>query len=498
VTAAPGRGGGRASGQAAPQRSKKQEVAVDYSKLPKPGPDPKFSLPPVERRTLSNGLQLIVVEHHELPIVNMNLVMKMGAAGDPAGQAGLASLTADMMDEGTATRSSLDISDQLSSIGAFLGLNAGWDSSTANLTTLKRHLDQALAIYADVITNPSFPDKEFTRLVTTRMGSFRQRRDNPEQIANVVYTSLVYGPNHPYGHPLTGNEDSLRAITNADVRKFYETYFRPNNSALVVVGDTTLAEIAPKIEAAFANWKQAHVPAVDVSAAPVQRERTQIYLVDRPGSAQSVIQVGQVGVPRSSLDYFPLLVMNTMLGGQFTSRINLNLREDKGYTYGARSSFEFRRGAGPFVANAPVFTDVTKQSVYELMKELRGIRGEIPVTPAELEYAKQALIRGFPRTFETPAQIADRLETLVTYDLPDTYFNSYIERVKAVTVDDVNRVARQYLNPDRMAIVIVGDRQRIEPGLRSLEDLGGHISYVDTEGKPAERGGSSGGGGERQ
>jgi zinc protease len=497
ATAAPGRGGGTASGQAAPRRNKKQEIAVDYSKLPKPGPVPTFALPPVERRTLSNGLQVLVVQHHELPIVNMNLVMKMGAAGDPAGQAGLASLTADMMDEGTATRSSLQISDQLSSIGAFLGLNAGWDSSTANLTTLKRHLDEALSIYADVITNPSFPDKEFTRLVATRMGAFRQRRDNPEQIASVVYSSLLYGPNHPYGHPLTGNEESLRAITNADVRKFYETYFRPNNSALIVVGDTTPEEIVPKLEAAFAKWQQAHVPAVDVSAAPLERDRTTIYLVDRPGSAQSVIQVGQVGVPRSNPDFFPLLVMNTMLGGQFTSRINLNLREDKGFTYGARSLFEFRRGAGPFTASAPVFTDVTGPSVAELMKELRGIRGEIPVTPAELEYAKQAIIRGFPRTFETPAQIADRLETLVTYDLPDTYFNSYIERVQAVTVDDINRVARQYLNPDHMAIVIVGDRQRIEPSLRSLKNVGDHISFVDAEGKPAERGGASGGG-ERQ
>jgi zinc protease len=191
------------------------------------------------------------------------------------------------------------------------------------------------------------------------------------------------------------------------------------------------------------------------------------------------------------------MVMNTMLGGQFTSRINLNLREDKGFTYGARSLFEFRRGAGPFYANAPVFTDVTGPSVAELLKELRGIRGEIPVTPAELEYAKQAIIRGFPRTFETPSQIADRLETLVTYDLPDTYFNSYIERVQAVTIDDINRVARQYLNPDHMAIVIVGDRQRIEPSLRSLKNVGEHISFVDAEGKPAERG-ASGGGGERQ
>ena len=220
------------------------------------------------------------------------------------------------------------------------------------------------------------------------------------------------------------------------------------------------------------------------------------YIVDRPGSAQSVIQVGHVGVPRSNADFFPLLVLNTLLGGQFTSRINLNLREDKGYTYGARSSFDWRRGAGPFTASAPVFTAVTKESLVELMKELRGVRGEMPVTPAELEYAKQAIIRGFPRTFETPGQIADRLETVVTYGLPETYFNTYIERVQAVTLEDLNRVANQHLRPGQMAVVIVGDRRQIEQALRTVEDLGGTITFLDTEGRPAASGGGSGGGGE--
>ncbi|HYE15821.1 MAG TPA: insulinase family protein, partial [Pyrinomonadaceae bacterium] len=479
--------------QGSAAKPKKPEQIVDTSKLPKPGPNPKFTLPPVQRRTLSNGLEVLVVEHHELPIVNLNLVVKMGAAGDPADQAGLASLVADMLDEGTKTRSALDISDQLAFIGASMGVGAGWDSSTASLTTLTRHLDRALDIYADVILNPAFPDKELARLRATRMTSFRQRRDDPNQIAGIVYTSLLYGKGHPYGHPLTGDEASLQAITGESVRKFYETFYRPNNSALVVVGDVKPDDITARLERAFGKWEKAHVPAVDVSAAPQPRDRTQIFVVDRPGSAQSVIQIGHVGVPRSNPDYFPLLVLNTMLGGQFTSRINLNLREEKGYTYGARSSFDFRRGAGPFTASAPVQTAVTKESVMELMKELRGIRGEIPVTPAELEYAKQAIIRGFPRSFETPGQIGDRLETLVTYDLPSTYFNTYIERVQAVTLEDINRVAGRYLQPERMAVVIVGDRKVIEQGLRSLDDLGGHITFVDTEGRPAAQGGSSGG-----
>ena len=236
------------------------------------------------------------------------------------------------------------------------------------------------------------------------------------------------------------------------------------------------------------------MPAVDVSAAPVQRDRSSIYLVDRPGSVQSVIQIGQVGAPRSSPDYFPLLVMNRILGGASSARINLNLREDKGYTYGASSAFSFRRGAGPFTASAPVQGFSTKESVVEFMKELRGIRGEIPVTPAELDTAKQSIIRGYPRGFETPDQIAAQLEQIVTYDLPDTYFNSYIERIQSVTLDDVNRVANRYLQPDRMAVVIVGDRSKIEQPVRTLGGLGERINLVDAEGRPSTQGGATGGG----
>ncbi len=495
TTAAPGaplrRGQATAQGGA---KEKPKAKMVDWSRLPKPGTVPAFTLPQAERRKLSNGLEVLIVEHHELPLVNMSLVMKMGGAGDPAGQSGLASLTADMLDEGTATRSSLDISNQLANIGSFLRISSGWDSTTADLTTLTRHLDRALDIYADVLMNPSFPDKDLQRLRATRMTIFRQRRDNPESIADIVYASLLYGSNHPYGHSLTGDEETLNHITPEAVRKFYETYFRPNNSTLIVVGDVTPDMVVQKLEKTFGGWKSGFVPAVDVTAAAVERNHPTLYIVDRPGSAQSVIRVGHIGVPRSTPDYFPLLVLNTMLGGQFTSRINLNLREDKGYTYGARSSFDFRRGAGPFAASAPVVTVSTKESVFELMKELRGIRGEMPVTTDELEYAKQAIIRGFPRSFETPSQIAGRLETVVTYDFPDNYFNSYIQNVQAVTLADINRVANRYLDPSRMAIVVVGDRKVIEAGLRSLEGLGETITFVDTEGRPATTGESGGSG----
>jgi zinc protease len=452
-------------------------------------------LPAVQRRKLSNGLEVLVVEHHELPVVSLNLVTKVGAAGDPADKAGLASLTADMLDEGTATRDALQISDQLARIGSSLQVTSGLDSTSAGLRTLTRHLDRALDIYADVLTNPAFPDKELQRLRAQRLAALRQQRDDPNSVASLVFQTVVYGRNHPYGRPLVGDEASLQSLSSEDVRRFYETYYRPNNSALIVVGDVKPDAVVAKLEKAFANWKSAHVPAVDVSAAPVQRDQSMIYFVDRPGSVQSVIQMGQVAAPRSSPDYFPLFVMNRILGGASSARINLNLREDKGYTYGASSAFSFRRGAGPFMAQAPVQGFSTKESVMEFLKEIRGIRGEMPVGQAELDAAKQAIVRGFPRGFETPDQIANQLELVVTYDLPDTYFNSYIERVQAVTLEDVSRVANRYLQPDRMAVVIVGDRKAVEPALRSLDGLGGRISFVDNEGRPATQGGAAGGGG---
>jgi zinc protease len=401
-------------------------------------------------------------------------------------------LTSALIDEGTKTRSSQEISNQLAAIGARLGTGSDFDNSGMNLLTLSKHLDRALEIYADVITNPSFPESELELQRKSRLASFMQRRDNANAIAGNVYASLLYGRNHPYGHPATGDDESVRAVANEDIRRFYETYYRPNNAALIVAGDVTPATLMPKLERAFANWKRADVPAVNIETPPM-RDKAMLYIVDKPGAAQSVLMIGQVGQPRSTPDYFPLLVMNTMLGGQFTSRVNMNLREDKGYTYGARTAFDYRRSAGPFMATAGVQTAVTKESVYEFLKELRGIRGERPVTPEELEFSKQAIIRGFPRGFETPEQIANRLTDIVLYNLPDDYFNNYIASVRAVKLEDLNRVANRYLDPSRMAILVVGDRKVIEPGLRSLTDVGTTITFVDPEGRPATEG--SGGGG---
>lgn len=494
-----GGGPGRRSAQAdvptstaAPKPPKTDQTAKGglYA-MPKPGPDPRFTLPKVERRKLSNGLDVLVVQHHELPIVNMNLVVKTGGAADPTDRAGLASLTAALIDEGTATRSGPEIANQLGDIGANLNSNAGWDSSSVSMSTLTRQLDPALAIYADVVMNPAFPESELKLQRQQRLGALLQQRDNANAISGVVLSRVLYPGNHPYGHTLIGDVNTVKAIEQADVQRFYQTYYHPNNAALIVVGDVTPDQIVPKLEKALAGWKAAEVPATSVAMGPARTEGA-IYLVDKPGAAQSVITIGQIGVDRSTADYFPLQVMNNMLGGQFVSRVNLNLREDKGYTYGARTQFDYRSGAGPFLASAGVQTAVTKESVVEFMKELRGIRGEIPVTQQELTYNKQSIISGYPRGFETPGGIGNRLSDVVVYGLPDSYFNDYIRKVNAVTLADIQRVANKYLDPSKMAILVVGDRSAVEAGLRGIDGWGSTIKVLDPDGKPVTVGGGGG------
>jgi zinc protease len=465
---------------------KEAQKKQDYSaNLPKPGANPAFALPSIDKQKLSNGMNVWIVKQSELPIVSMNMVFNTGGTADPQERAGLASFTASLLNSGTKTRTAVDIANQLQSIGASVGAGSGWDSANVSMQTLTKNLDKALDIYSDVVMNPIFPETEFKTLQGRSLVAFRQRRDNPNAIASVVYSNLLYGKNHPYGKSLGGDENSVKALTRDEIEKFYSTYYRPNNATLIVVGDTDAKTIMPKLETAFANWKAGDVPRMTVPETATF-DKPGIYVVDKPGAAQSVLSIGHIGVSRDNPDYFPLVVMNSILGGQFSARVNMNLREDKGYTYGARTGWSMRRGAGPFEASADVQTAVTKESVQEFLKEINGIRGANPVTPAELEYNKQSLIRRFPAGFETVGQISGQLSNLVVYGLPDSYFNDYIAKVNAVTVADVNRVANKYLTPDKMAILIVGDRKAIEPKLREIGDLGGSIRFLDADGNPLE------------
>jgi len=458
----------------------KKKVEPDMSKLPKAGGDPRFGLPKIEKAKLSNGLEVWTVRQTELPIVSMDMVFKSGGTFEPAEKSGVSSLTATLLNTGTETRSALDIANGLQSIGASLGAGSGWDSTDVSLSTLTKNLDQALDIFADVIVNPIFPEAELETIRRRALVGFIQRKSNPNAISNVVYDRVLYGAEHPYGRQLSGSEATIKSLSRNDLVSFYEASYRPNNAVLIVVGDVDSKTLMPKLEKVFAAWKPGNVAMGELPSAKAM-EKSGIYIVDRPDSAQSVVSIGHIGVERSSPDYFPLQVMNSILGGQFISRVNLNLREDKGYTYGARSGYDFRRGAGPFSASADVQTAVTKESVTEFMKELSDIRGTNPVTQKELDYNKQSLIRRYPRGFETVGQISGQLSNLVTYNLPDSYFNDYIQKVNGVTLADVNRVANKYLTPDKVAIVIVGDRKAIEPGLKQL---GYEIQFLDTEGNP--------------
>ena len=455
------------------------KLAAQTAALPKPGPQPKFTLPPIEKSKLDNGLEIWMVEQKELPIVSMNLVLKTGSSNEPDNRTGVAGMVSQLLDDGTKTRSAVDIVNQLQGLGANLNAGSGFDSTNVTLQTLTKNLDQALDIYADVIQNPAFPAKELESMRARSLIGLRQQRSNPNAVSNNVYNKVLYG-DHPYGRDNT--EATIKAITRDDVVKYYDATFRPNNGVLIVVGDYDKAALKAKIAKAFGGWKEGEVSARAVAAAkPIEKAR--IFIVDRPGSAQSVVSIGQIGVDRSNPDYYALNVMNRILGGAFTSRINMNLREDKGYTYGARSGWSFRRGAGPFSAGGDIQTAYTKEAVAEFIKELNDIRGGRPVTDRELEYNKQSLIRQYPSGFETVGAISANLANLVTFGLPDSYFNDYIAKINSITVNDVNRVANKYLDPEKMAIVIVGDRKVIEPGLK---ELGYGITILDTEGNALE------------
>jgi predicted Zn-dependent peptidase len=456
--------------------------AFDRTKPPALGPLGQLTLPPVISRQLENGLEILVVEHHELPIVDMILVVKTGGEGDPANKPGVATLTAAMLDEGAGRRTSLAIADQEAFLGVDVGTGSGWDQSSVTLHAPVAVLDSAMALFADVALRPTFPATDLERLRKERLTDLLQLKDRAPQIADRAYAAILYGEKHPYGRPLTGTEASTRAITRRDVQRFYQTYYRPNNATLIVVGDVTPDDVERRVRALFSGWTRANVPTAQFTDPPSGRA-TAIYLIDKPGAPQSSVRVGSIGVPRSTQDYFAILVMNTILGGAFTSRLNTNLRETHGYTYGAASGFSMRRWAGPFTARAEVVGAKSDSALIEFMKELRGIREAVP--ESELEKAKRYLQLQLPGEFESTGDIASQLVPVVVHGLPLDYYNSYVQRIEDVTVADVQRVAQQYVDPSKFAVVIVGDRKAIEAGLRALNI--GELSIRDIAGQPVRQ-----------
>lgn len=456
-----------------------RQPAIDRTKPPTLGPLRELTLPPVITRELPNGLKLVIVEHHEIPVADFVLLVGTGAEADPANKAGVATLTALLLQEGAGKRTSLEIADQEAFLGASIFTNSGWDASTVRLHTPTAQLDSALALFADVAMRPTFPEAELERLRQIRLTGLLQAKDRPTVIADQAYASILYGADHPYGRSLTGTEASTRAIRHADIRNFFRTYYRPNNATLIVVGDVQPDDIERRVRQLFGGWERGNVPSTTLREPPAA-STTAIYLIDKPGAPQSSFRIGSVGVPRSTDDYFALLVMNTALGGTFTSRLNNNLRETKAYTYGAGSGFAMRRAAGPFTARAEIVGAKTDSALVEFMKELRAIRDTMP--REELEKTKRYIQLQLPGDFETTGNIASQLVPLVLYGLPLDYYDTYVQRIAAVSQADVQRVAQRYIDPSKMAVVIVGDRRSVEPMLRSLEI--GEVMIRDISGNP--------------
>ena len=423
---------------------------------------------------LPNGLTVLVNERRGLPIVSASLVVKTGSGANPADKPGLANFTAAMLDEGTATRTALQIADEVAQLGGSLNTGSTMDAMLVSAGSLRRNFDALLTLMSDVVRNPAFPAEEVDRQRKSRLANLIQQRENPGQVAGNAMAAALFGTSHPYGFPEIGTEASNTAMTRDDMRAFWAQNFVPNNAALIVSGQVTAADLRSIVEKAFGEWKQG-TPAQPALASP-STTSAKVILVDKPGAPQTQLRVASIGVPRATPDYEAIRIMNEALGGLFSSRINLNLREQHGYTYGASSQFVMRRSAGPFVIQSGVRTDVTAPSVAEIFKEVRRMR-EAPLSPEELTLAKDSLVRSLPAQFETSSSVTASTANIYTYDLGLDYYTKLPARLTAVTADDVKGAAEKYVVPEKLIVIAVGDRARIAPELQKL-----NLGAVETRG----------------
>lgn len=445
--------------------------APDRTAPPPVGPAPALRMPAVQKRTLSNGVPVWIVELNKVPVVQVNLLLFTGASDDPSGKYGLASMTSAMLDEGAGNRSALEIADAVDYLGASLVTTSGYDSSAVRLWVPVARLNEALPIMADVALRPTFATAELDRLRQERLTSMMQARDDARSIASMAFPRILYGPDSRYGVPATGSPASVRGFTVEDLKGFYKANYDPSKAAFVVVGDVKTDTVLAQLESAFGKWMGSSAPQT-AAAKPTGKPAKgaagarRVFIIDKPGAPQSQIFIGNIGVARSTPDYFPITVMNTLLGGSFTSRLNQNLREKHGYTYGASSSFAMRLEPGPFTAASGVQTEVTADALKEFFNEFAGIRQ--PLTPEELSRARNYVAFQFPGEFEAAGDISANLEQLLTYKLPEDYYSTYVQRIQGVSTADVQRVAQKYITPDTFTVVIVGDRKTIEAPIRAM------------------------------
>jgi zinc protease len=456
---------------------------LDRSKLPEPGAPPELRLPKLQHASLSNGLKIVLAERHEVPLVNFWLAVDAGYAADQFGTPGTAKLTSALLNGGTKSRTALEISDQQAMLGAQLNTFSNLDSSIVSLSALKAKLDPSLALFADMILNPVFPQADFDRQKKLQLAAIQREKVQGVQLGLRVFPALLYGKGHAYGNSLTGSgtETSVGKLTRDDLAKFHATWFHPNNATLVVAGDTTLAELTPKIEKLFAGWQKGDVPKKNISHVELPAKPV-VYLLDRPGALQSDIIVAEVAPPKNNPEEVAIETMNSILGGEFGARINMNLREDKHWSYGAQSLFFGARGQQPFVVYAPVQTDKTKESLVEINNELHGIVGAHPPTAEELQKAQNTIILKLPGSRETINEVGNSMLDLVRFGLPDDYYQTYAAKVRSLRTADVTDAAHTAVHPDSMVWVVVGDRAKIEAPVRELGL--GEVKLLDADGNP--------------
>lgn len=459
------------------------EAVADRSRLPEAGPPPAAAFPALQRSTLSNGMQVVLAERHAVPLVNFSLLVDAGYVADQGSILGTSTLALNMMDEGTTSRSALEISEELTLLGAQLNTASNLDYSIASLSALKENLEASLGLLADVVLNPSFPEHELARLKKEQLAQIKREQVTPVQMALRVFPKLLYGEGHPYAAPFTGSgtEASVQAITRKTLTDFHQNWFKPNNAVMVVAGDISMPELTRKLEAQFAGWKQGRV--ADKVLNPVNhQDAPQVYLIDRPGSEQSIIFAGHVAPPKANPNEIAIETMNTILGGAFTSRINMNLREDKGWAYGAFTFMPDARGQRPFIAYAPVQTDKTKESMQEVLAELNGILTANPISAEELAKAKANQTLSLPGRWETIDAVEASVNEIIRYGLDEDYYQSYAQAVNALDLNAVDRAAKEVVHPDKLVWVVVGDRERIEAGIRELNL--GNLQIIDADGNP--------------
>jgi len=437
----------------------------DRTKPPVPGKAPELRVPAWTKSTLANGADVIVSEKHDLPLVSFSVTLIGGANQfEPSDRTGLAGITAAMLSEGTASRDGEALSNALQLLGTSVSASVGGESGSMSFVSTAGRFEQTLEILADMLTNPVFPAESLERIKGQRLVALEQGKAQPGTIRSRVFPRVLYGTEHPYGRFST--EASVKAITRDDVIAFHRAYFLPGRALVTVVGDVDADTVKPAIEKALEGWRRGgDRPAFRYPAVPAHGKTT-IYLVDKPGAAQSSVMIGHPGPPRNTPDYYALQVMNTMLGGMFQSRLNANIREEKGYSYGVGSGFDYGKGPGSFSASGNIVSDKTDEALIEFMKELRGILGERPITDDELATARASLVQRLPSAFGSVAGVNNAITTIWRQGLPETYYQEYAKAVGAVTKGDVLRVARKHLDLDRLAIVIVGDRASIEGPLK--------------------------------